>query len=102
MSDPLLQTVEPVTESKAPRQPAALKVGEPIKQVCALKDVAQVLGVSLSHIYQLYRDGKLNKFLLAPLSDTDTRPRFSGRKLQAWAEADPDGRREFFKLARKR
>lgn len=80
--------------------PDQLKLGELIPAVCVPRDVARVLGLSCSRIYALQRTGKLRRFELDRVLG-DERPRYSGKKIQAWLDGTLDAPR-FFGSARKR
>jgi hypothetical protein len=74
-------------------------VGDPLPAVLVLRDLADLLGVGSSAVWAMFKRGDLKRF---ELDKVGNRPRFSGRKVQAWldgkSDAEPDdseGRRYF-------
>lgn len=60
-----------------------IEVGQPLPAICLVRDVAQVLRVSESRVYQLRAEGKLREFLLPAIDGT---LRFNGRKLSDYRD----------------
>lgn len=88
--------------SAAPR----VRVGDPLPAILVLRDLAELLGLGHSRVWDLYRAGEFARFELLPR--LGNRPRFSGARIQAWMEGTPaveatptEGSR-FFGSARRR
>jgi len=64
-----------------PSRPVLL--GDTIPLVCGVADVARILGLSLSHVHKMRRQGRLRAFELRSLGGP---VKYSGRLLQQWAE----------------
>lgn len=76
----------------------ALRVGEPLKAVMKLRDLARAIGVSESRASKLQRAGALTFLELTPR--LGPMARYSGRKVQQWLDGDGDVSR-FFGSARR-
>lgn len=70
----------------APRPPTRLMVGAPLPAVLDLKELGAVLGLSPTRIWRLYEAGEFDFARLTPT--VGNRPRFSGRKVQAWVDGE--------------
>lgn len=85
------------------------RVGDPLPAVMVLSDLATLLGLGSSAVWDLYKAGEFKQWELTPA--IGKRPRFSGKAVQQWidkAEADDaeaietsEGRR-YFASARRR
>ena len=64
------------------------RVGEPLPLVLVLDDIAAILGVGKSQAYQLEHAGELAH--LECLPRIGGRRRYSGKKVQAWVDAEGD------------
>jgi predicted DNA-binding transcriptional regulator AlpA len=91
-----------------PAAPAVrFRVGDPLPAVLVLRDLAELLGLGHSRIWDLYRAGELARFELLPR--LGNRPRFSGARVQTWLEgggleataADPVMHSRYFASARR-
>jgi hypothetical protein len=107
--DPVVDVVDdapPATTPAAPRRRRL--VGDPLPAVCELKDVAELLGLGATRVWDLYQAHELDFALLQPA--VGNKPRFSGKKLQAWCDGELDleaaasapAMRQFFSGGRKR
>jgi len=63
---------------------ATFKAGDPLPAVLVLRDLAELLGLGHSRIWDLYTAGEFARFELLPR--LGKRPRFSGARLQAWID----------------
>jgi len=76
------------------------RAGDALPAVLVLRDLAELLGLGTSRTWELYQRGEFARFELLPR--LGNRPRFSGKKLQAWL--DPDDQAEtpsrYFKAGR--
>jgi len=68
------------TPADAPR----FRAGEALPAVLVLRDLAELLGLGHSRIWDLYRAGEFARFELLPR--LGNRPRFSGARFQHWIE----------------
>ena len=68
--------------SAAPR----FHAGDALPAVLVLRDLAELLGLASSRTWDLYQRGEFARFELLPR--LGNRPRFSGRKVQAWLDQD--------------
>jgi predicted DNA-binding transcriptional regulator AlpA len=56
--------------------------------VLVLRDLAELLGLGASRTWELYQQGDFARFELLPR--LGNRPRFSGKKLQAWLDGEEE------------
>jgi hypothetical protein len=61
------------------------RVGEPLPQVLTLRELGPILGLGYTRLWQLEKAGELERFECPDV--IGNKKRYSGRKLQAWAEA---------------
>lgn len=64
-----------------------LAVGQPLKAVMALADIATLLGMTHDGAYKLEQRGDLKRFELPALG---RRRRYSGKRFQAWLDTEPE------------
>jgi predicted DNA-binding transcriptional regulator AlpA len=69
-----------MTPTAAPR----VRVGDPLPAVLVLRDLAELLGLGSSRVWDLYQAGEFARFELLPR--LGNRPRFSGARFQAWID----------------
>jgi len=62
------------------------RAGDALPAVLVLRDLAELLGLGTSRTWELYQQGEFARFELLPR--LGNRPRFSGKKLQAWLDAE--------------
>lgn len=78
------------------------RAGDALPAVLVLRDLAELLGLGPTRIWELYKAGEFARFELLPR--LGNRPRFSGKKFQSWVdgqEADQaDGLRYFTSVRR--
>jgi hypothetical protein len=107
--DPSFAVVEDAPAAATPAAPRRRRlVGDPLPAVCELKDVAELLGLGATRVWDLYQAHELDFALLQPA--IGHKPRFSGKKLQAWCDGELDleaaaaapAVRQFFGGGRKR
>jgi predicted DNA-binding transcriptional regulator AlpA len=80
-----------------------LRAGEALPAVLVLRDLAELLGLGPTRVWELYKAGEFARFELLPR--LGNRPRFSGKKFQAWIEGEEDqadGLRYFASARRQR
>jgi hypothetical protein len=82
----LAPTITPPTTSAADDAPTRYRVGDRLPAVLELKDLEAVLGLGHARIWQLYEAGEFAFALLSPM--VGNKPRFSGKKLQAWIDGE--------------
>jgi len=77
------------------------RAGDALPAVLVLRDLAELLGLGASRTWELYQRGEFARFELLPR--LGNRPRFSGKKLQAWLDLDEPSEIEsrYFKAGRK-
>lgn len=86
------------TVSGAPR----FKAGDALPAVLVLRDLADLLGLGHSRVWDLYQADEFARFELLPR--LGNRPRFSGKRLQAWLdleEQSPEVESRYFKAGRR-
>lgn len=66
--------------------PCRFRAGDALPAVLVLRDLAELLGLGTSRTWELYQQGEFARFELLPR--LGNRPRFSGKKLQAWLDAE--------------
>jgi hypothetical protein len=79
-----------------------MKAGDPLPAVLMLRDLADLLRLGHSRIWDLYRAGEFARFELRPR--LGNRPRFSGARFQAWIDGEAEPEREpsrYFASARR-
>jgi len=69
--------------ASAPR----FRAGDALPAVLVLRDLAELLGLGASRTWELYQQGEFARFELLPR--LGNRPRFSGKQLQSWLDAEP-------------
>ena len=78
------------------------RAGDALPAVLVLRDLAELLALGSSRTWELYQRGEFARFELLPRMGN--RPRFSGKKVQAWLELE-DGAVEtqsrYFKNSRR-
>jgi predicted DNA-binding transcriptional regulator AlpA len=62
------------------------RAGDALPAVLVLRDLAELLGLGTSRTWELYQQGEFARFELLPR--IGNRPRFSGKKLQAWLDPE--------------
>jgi hypothetical protein len=81
---------------------ARFLAGDTLPAVLVLRDMGDIFGWGTSRTYDLYKQGEFARFELLPRMGN--RPRFSGKKVQAWLELE-DGAVEtqsrYFKNSRR-
>jgi predicted DNA-binding transcriptional regulator AlpA len=78
-------------------------VGEPLPLVLVLRDLEQILGLSATRAWRLWKQGEFRQFELEMIGN---RPRFSGARVQAWLdghrlETPETNSRRYFTSARR-
>ena len=61
-----------------------IHAGEALPAVLVLRDLADLLGLKSSRVWDLYQAGDFARFELLPR--LGNRPRFSGARVQAWID----------------
>lgn len=77
--------------------------GQPLPPVLTLAEVGAILGYARTRIYELFNAGQFERWQLKPHLE-GTRPKFSGRKLQAYLDGEEPEQetRHYFGGARRR
>jgi hypothetical protein len=77
------------------------RAGDALPAVLVLRDLAALLGLGASRTWELYQRGEFARFELMPR--LGNRPRFSGKKLQAWLDLEEPTETEsrYFKAGRR-
>lgn len=87
----------------SPALPASrFRAGDALPAVLVLRDLAELLALGSSRTWELYQQGEFARFELLP--KLGNRPRFSGKKLQAWLEREEDAvetESRYFKAGRR-
>jgi hypothetical protein len=84
---PLSDLAPTNTTSAADAAPTRYRVGDRLPAVLELKDLEAVLGLAHARIWALYEAGDFAFALLSPT--IGNKPRFSGKKIQAWIDREP-------------
>jgi hypothetical protein len=76
------------------------RAGDALPAVLVLRDLGGLFGFGTSRTWELYQQGEFARFELLPR--LGNRPRFSGKKLQAWLELEePETESRYFKAGRR-
>jgi hypothetical protein len=76
------------------------RAGDALPAVLVLRDLAELVGLGASRTWELYQRGEFARFELLPR--LGNRPRFSGKKLQAWLDGEEeDTASRYFKAGRR-
>ena len=77
------------------------RAGDALPTVLVLRDLAELLALGSSRTWELYQQGEFARFELLPR--LGNRPRFSGKKVQAWLELEDEAvESRYFKAGRRR